>query len=336
MVFIERPFMRMFQRSVVNCALTLVVLAIPMVQQAKAYTVLLATNLGSGGTYSSGEYLLQGNPLPSENVAQSFAVSFVPGVSALIQDVVLPLSSLLGPPAIIVGIASDNSGLPGGILTMLTQNGTISSSTTLVSFTCSGACPLLSAGTRYWIVTSPQSGSTFVEWHVSSNENGNYAFNNNGSINGPWSLSSLATPGIQVDGLIPGLAPQTITFDSIPNQIFGTSPFPIVAHASSNLPVALSSTTPAVCKIAGGLLALLAAGTCSITASQSGNASYSAAPSVTHNVSVSPAKPSGTLTAAPGSPFIVGVGPEAVVVGDFTVMVFQTWFSPTNRPSSYP
>ncbi len=48
------------------------------------------------------------------------------------------------------------------------------------------------------------------------------------------------------------LAAQTISFDPIPNQIFGGSPFVIAAQASSLLPVSFASTTPAVCKNASG------------------------------------------------------------------------------------
>jgi hypothetical protein len=286
-------------------------------EQAKAYTVVVASNLGAGGTYGSGEYIIQGNPVPGMNVAESYAVSFVASSSAVLQDVKLPLAAVLGPPSIIVGIAPDNSGQPGSILAMLTQNGTISSSgATLVSFTNS-AGPLLEAGTRYWVVTGAPDGNTFVYWYLSNTETGNYDFTSSGSVNGPWSPGVYPTPAFQVDGLIPGLEPQTITFDTMPNQLFGVSPFVVVAHASSNLPVTIASTTPAVCKMASGLLEVLAAGTCSLTASQSGSATYSAAPSVTRNLTVGPAKPSGTLAAATGSPLVVGVEPLSVAVGDF-------------------
>jgi hypothetical protein len=112
---------------------------------------------------------------------------------------------------------------------------------------------------------------------------------------------------------------QTITFDAIPNQIFGTSPFPVAAQASSGLPVAIVSTTPAVCKTASVLVTVVGVGMCSITASQGGNASFSAAPSVTRNFTVSQASPSVALVAAPGSPFDLGsTTPRSMVVGDFS------------------
>ena len=71
-----------------------------------------------------------------------------------------------------------------------------------------------------------------------------------------------------------GLTPSTISFDAIPNQILGVSPFPIVAQASSRLPVTIMSTTTSVCTTSGTLVTLLTAGSCSLTATQNGNGTY--------------------------------------------------------------
>jgi trimeric autotransporter adhesin len=57
------------------------------------------------------------------------------------------------------------------------------------------------------------------------------------------------------------VAGPAIAFDAIPNQILGGSPFAIAAQAKSGLPVAVSSTTPAICKTASNLVMLLSAGT---------------------------------------------------------------------------
>jgi probable HAF family extracellular repeat protein len=113
------------------------------------------------------------------------------------------------------------------------------------------------------------------------------------------------------------VSPQTITFDAIPNQIFGVSPFAIAVQASSGLPVTIASTTTTVCKNASGLVMLLSAGTCPLTATQGGNGSFSAATPVVRSFAVSLANPSGTLLGATGSPFAVGSEPRSVAVGDF-------------------
>ena len=130
-----------------------------------------------------------------------------------------------------------------------------------------------------------------------------------GTVPGGASHALLLTPA--------SVSPQTITFDAIPNQIFGISPFPIAVEASSGLPVTLASTTPAVCKNASGLVMLLSAGTCSIKATQTGNVSFSAAAPVPRSFTVSLANLSGTLKAATGSPFQVGTEPRSVAAGDF-------------------
>ena len=53
----------------------------------------------------------------------------------------------------------------------------------------------------------------------------------------------------------------------------GTAPSPLVATASSGLVVAFAPTTPSVCSVSGSTVALLAAGTCSINATQASSAS---------------------------------------------------------------
>ena len=126
-----------------------------------------------------------------------------------------------------------------------------------------------------------------------------------------------ATPVYQSFTVNP--APQTITFDKVPNQIFGGSPFPVAAQSSALLPVSFASTTTAVCKIADDLVTLLTAGSCSIAASQAGNASYNPATTVTRSFTITQANPAGTLSSAAGSPFALAPStvPFAVLVGDF-------------------
>jgi hypothetical protein len=82
-----------------------------------------------------------------------------------------------------------------------------------------------------------------------------------------------ATPVTRTFAVTTGTASQTIAFDAIPNQILGVSPFEIAVQASSGLAISFSLSTPTACKNSSGLVMLLSAGTCSITASQAGDAS---------------------------------------------------------------
>jgi hypothetical protein len=66
---------------------------------------------------------------------------------------------------------------------------------------------------------------------------------------------------------------QVITFNAIAAQPSGTT-LPLTASSDSKLPIAYASTTPTVCTVAGSAASLLKAGTCTIQASQAGNATY--------------------------------------------------------------
>jgi hypothetical protein len=90
--------------------------------------------------------------------------------------------------------------------------------------------------------------------------------------------------------------PQTITFGALSNQVLGTAPFALSATASSGMAVSFASNTTAVCTVSGVTVTLIAVGTCSITATQSGNANYAPATPVTRSFTVTNAAPSAPLS----------------------------------------
>jgi uncharacterized repeat protein (TIGR01451 family) len=79
---------------------------------------------------------------------------------------------------------------------------------------------------------------------------------------------------------------QTIQFDPLPNRTLDAGPFPVSATATSGLPVSFQSTTPGVCSVSGTTVTPLTTGECSIRATQSGGASFTAAPDVVRSFSV--------------------------------------------------
>jgi hypothetical protein len=81
-------------------------------------------------------------------------------------------------------------------------------------------------------------------------------------------------------------APQTIAFATLADQPLGTAPFTVGATASSGLAVILTSKTTSVCTVSGSQVTLLAVGTCTIEADQTGNADYAAATPVTRSFQV--------------------------------------------------
>ncbi|NDJ14513.1 MAG: hypothetical protein EBY17_25510, partial [Acidobacteriia bacterium] len=104
---------------------------------------------------------------------------------------------------------------------------------------------------------------------------------------------------------------QILTFNSLPGVIYGVSPFNLTATASSGLAVAFASTSPIVCTVWADSVTVVAPGTCSITASQSGNGNYLAAANVVQSFTISSPANSVSLLVGDGS----GLAGQTVEVG---------------------
>lgn len=65
--------------------------------------------------------------------------------------------------------------------------------------------------------------------------------------------------------------PQTITFVTPANQLLGSPAVSLVASADTGFPVSFASLTPTICTVSANLATPIAAGTCRIRASQSGD-----------------------------------------------------------------
>ena len=87
---------------------------------------------------------------------------------------------------------------------------------------------------------------------------------------------------------------QTITFGALANKTFGDPDFGVSATASSGLAVTFGATGN--CTVTGTTVHLTGAGSCTITASQAGNATYNPAPDVPQTFSIAAAKQNQTIT----------------------------------------
>ena len=107
-------------------------------------------------------------------------------------------------------------------------------------------------------------------------------------------------------------ASNTITFNPLADQPFGTGPFTVSATASSGLVVGFASMTSPVCTVSGATVTLLALGTCTIQATQTGDATYAAATPVNQSFQVTQVIQSQSITfgALPNQP--LGAIPFAV------------------------
>ncbi len=126
----------------------------------------------------------------------------------------------------------------------------------------------------------------------------NYPFDNDGMPQTPVTLHNEQVKGLYVNAVrwTAGSSagepqPQTITFE-IADQVYGALPFPAGATASSDLPVSLSATGE--CTVAGSTVTITAAGACTITAQQAGNADYQPAEAVVRSFTI--AKAPATIT----------------------------------------
>jgi len=104
----------------------------------------------------------------------------------------------------------------------------------------------------------------------------------------------------------PSLQSQTITFGAIDPQTAGTT-LTLTATASSGLNVSFASTTASVCTVSNTTATLLFAGTCTIQATQAGNAKYEAATPVTQSFTVNAAGPNPV-------PTITSIAPASIEV----------------------
>ena len=87
-----------------------------------------------------------------------------------------------------------------------------------------------------------------------------------------------------------GKGNQTISFTGPGNQQLGvpasSNTVTLTATATSGLPVSFSATPPAICTVSGATLTMVAAGSCTITASQAGDANFNAATPVVRTITI--------------------------------------------------
>ncbi len=120
---------------------------------------------------------------------------------------------------------------------------------------------------------------------------------------------------------------QTITFAALSDLTLGGAPFTLTATASSGLTVSFASTTTSVCTVSGTTATLVAAGTCTIQATQAGNATYAAAAPVSQSFQVDAPTATFTVTSDPTS---ATVAPGKSAVFTFTVTPQGSYTTPVS------
>ena len=110
-----------------------------------------------------------------------------------------------------------------------------------------------------------------------------------GSSNVTLSATNATGTDTKTLELTVGQGTQTITFGALAPITYGASSFSLSGASSSGLPLSYISSNTAVATISGNTVTIIGAGTTSITASQSGDANYSAAADVSQTLMVNKA-----------------------------------------------
>jgi len=115
-------------------------------------------------------------------------------------------------------------------------------------------------------------------------------------------LDAVGVPFLRVSSALAQTS-QTITFGALANKTYGVAPFTVSATASSGLTVSFTSLTTPVCTVSGTTVTIVAAGTCTIRASQAGNATYAPAPNINQSFTVAKANQTITFAALTGKTY---------------------------------
>ncbi|WP_395681452.1 choice-of-anchor J domain-containing protein [Dokdonella sp.] len=138
--------------------------------------------------------------------------------------------------------------------------------------TCTGGNVVTASGNSPITLTGLVNGSAYTCAVVASNVAGP----------GPEGTSNSVTPMGNQSILFDAQSAQTYS----PGGNFSVSP---PASASSGLAVVYGSPTTSVCTVAGATVSIVAAGTCTLTADQPGDAAWNPAPQVEQSLTINPA-----------------------------------------------
>jgi hypothetical protein len=161
----------------------------------------------------------------------------------------------------------------------------------------------LSQSTTYTVLATGGSGTGAITYSVQSGSctistnqlttpgaNGTCVVRASKAADRNYLISNNADATMTIDSTLA----QTITFADPADREYSPTTFNVSPTASSNLTVTLTSTTTSICTVVGFTITMLKAGSCSLTASQDGNGTYSAADPVIQSFVIS--KASRTIT----------------------------------------
>lgn len=174
----------------------------------------LYSNFGPGYTDSGNAVSVAGSNAGGEY----YAVAFTPTADAAFTDAIADLLWFGGQDTVSAFILADDAGVPGSTLAVLVQSTPITNGPE--TLTCSSSCPLLSAGTQYWLELKESDPDTDIGWYVTASDlpvNYNYVqgytFYSSGMWWPSWPRNVFEINGDPVPAANPGSDP---IVDSVP------------------------------------------------------------------------------------------------------------------------
>jgi uncharacterized protein (TIGR03437 family) len=226
----------------------------------------LAATPSSSDNTANLSLLINTAPTPDLTIAKAHVGNFTQGQNGATYTVTV---SNVGSAAT-SGVVTMSDNLPGGLALAGISGAGWNCNATTVSCTRSDA---LAASASYSPITVAVSVAASAPTRVT----------NTATVSGGGETNSSNDAASDLTQINIVATSQTITFPAISDEVLGTPPFQLSATASSGLTVNFISNTNSVCTASGSTVALVAIGTCSITATQGGNASYAAATPVTRS-----------------------------------------------------
>lgn len=185
------------------------------------------------------------------------------------------------------------------------------SSALAVSFSSSTASICTVSGTTVSLV----SAGTCT---IAANQGGNANYNAATTVSQSFAVAPAALIAQTITNFLPDFSPDT----SVQYSNGGT--FTLSANGgASSIAIVFASTTAAVCTVATNIVSIISAGTCTLTANQAGNVTYSAAPQVSLAVTVTKADQTIAFSTLPSKlltsmPFIISATATSALAVSFS------------------
>ncbi len=247
--------------------------------------------LASPGDYTATATFIGDDTLGSSLAVQPFTIAKVPTRTTIAHDTAYPLQA--GAESGVTAVVKDTNNNPLAFRTMFfvvdevsgPSGYTVARLTDATGTAHLGPIPTPFAGGKAYVIYAYYASQFTSVPDASAVDARDLIYDG----------SSAQLP-IDPAGIVIAKGTQIITFDPTTSKTFGDSPFDVTATASSGLAVTFATLTPGTCSLSGSTVTIVAAGDCTIRASQDGDGTWNPAPNVDQTIPTAKALASLVLT----------------------------------------